>query len=94
MLVEVGKPLLDLAGLRENAAVDDVVVVIRKMHHAREILPELHRIDDGEAEFAGGRGGDEAEHDVVQRFHHRLVAGLGGLKKNRALLRVSEQQRQ
>ena len=32
------------------------LLVIGKMHQAREILPEPDRIDDGEAEFAGRRG--------------------------------------
>ena len=49
VLAELGEPLLDLVALRPDAAVDEALLVIAKVHEAGEILPEADRVDDREA---------------------------------------------
>jgi len=38
MLVEIGQPLVDLRALRPNLAVDELLLVIGKVHHPGEVL--------------------------------------------------------
>ena len=40
VLVQVGQPLLDLARLRPDAAVDELLLVVGQVHDAGEVLPQ------------------------------------------------------
>ena len=55
VLVQVRQPLLDLPGLRPDAAVDELLLVIRQVHDAGEVLAEADGIHDGEVQPARGR---------------------------------------
>ena len=43
VLIELREPLLDLALLRPDAAVDQRLLIIGQVHQPGEILPEPHR---------------------------------------------------
>ena len=67
VLVQLGELFLDLVALRPDAAVDEAVLVIGEVHEAGEVLAEADRVEDGEAELARRRGGEQPENDVVDR---------------------------
>ena len=52
VLVQVGQLLLDLARLRPDAAVDDLLLVVGQVHDAGEVLPQAHGVKDGEVQPA------------------------------------------
>ena len=63
---------LDVARLRPDPVGDELLVEIGQVHEGGEVLAQTHRIDDQEADLAGGKRGQHAE-------HHRLY-GLDGLE--------------
>ena len=58
VLVQLNEALLDLFGLRPDAAIDQAIFVIGEVHEAGEALAEAHRIQDGKDDAAGGRDGE------------------------------------
>ena len=67
MLVQLSEALLDLIGLRPDAAIDEAVFVIREVHEAGEALSEVERIEDREHHPAGRRAREQPQHQVVER---------------------------
>ena len=92
VLVQFGELLLELAGLRPDAAVDVAFLVIGQVHEAGEILAEADGIKNGEAELARRMGGEQAENDVVDGADRLVAAGLGRFKKDGALAGIFEQE--
>lgn len=66
VLVQVGEALFDLRGLRPDAAVDQMFRVVGQVHDAGETLAQADRVDDRETDLSGRRGGEQAQHDVVE----------------------------
>ena len=93
VLVQLGELFLELRRLRPDAAVDGGLLVIRQVHQRGEILAEADRIENGEAQLARRRGGQQPENDVVDGRHRLGLAALGRLKKNRAFERIRQRQR-
>ncbi len=73
VFVQVRELLLDLPGLRPDAAVDDLRFVVGQMHHARKILPQPHRVHDREVQPPRRRDGQQPQNHVVQRANHVLA---------------------
>ena len=94
VLVHLREPLFDLVALRPDAAVDEAFLIIGDVHEAGEVLTKPDRINDGERDLAGRRGGQQAEDDVVEGVDLRRAAGLVRFKQQRALLRESERERE
>ncbi len=94
VLVEVREALLELRLLRPDAAVDEALLEIREVHDAGEILAEANRIEDREREPARRRGGEQAQHEIVQRANDLGFTGLFCFDENRSLVRHGQQQRQ
>ena len=80
MLVEISQPLLELRLLCPDPAADEALLEIRQMHDAGEILPEPHRIEDGERKAPRRRAREQAQHEIVQGADDLLLAGLLGFK--------------
>ena len=93
VLVQLRQLLLELGGLRPNAAVDLGLLVIGQVHEAGEILAQPDRIKNGEAQLARRMGRKQPENDVVDGRNRFFASGLGCFKKDGALARIFERER-
>jgi len=82
VLIEVGQFLLDLARLGPDAAVDELRFVVGQVHDAGEVLPQPHRVNDGEVQPPGRGGGQQPQQEVVQRANGFVAALLGRLEQD------------
>ena len=82
VLVQLNEPLLDVFGLRPDAAIDQAVLVIGEVHEAGEALAEAHGIQDGKHDATGRRDGEQPQHQVVQRSNGQVASRILRLKQN------------
>ena len=82
VLVQLNEPLLDVFGLRPDAAIDQAVLVIGQVHEAGEALAEAHGIQDGKHDATGRRNGEQPQHQVVKRSDGQVASRILRLKKN------------
>jgi len=86
VFVQFGEAIFDLGGLGPDAAVDEAVFVVGQVHEAGEVLSEADGVEDGEGDAAGGRGGEQAEDEVVEGGDGGFGAGLCGFQDEGAFV--------
>ena len=65
VLAQFRESLFDLIALCPDAAVNETLLIVRKMHQSCKALSKSDRINDGETQFARRSRREQAEDDVV-----------------------------
>lgn len=60
---QVGQALLNVLRLRPGPASDQLLVVVGQVHKGGSVLPQADGVNEGEAQFAGREGGEQAEEE-------------------------------
>ena len=94
VLVQVPEPLLDLAGLGPNPAIDELLLIIGQVHHAGETLSQPNRVDDREIQPSGRSHGKQPQNNIVERANYFITPRLGGFKQDGSPLGIRQQERQ
>ena len=85
VLGEIGQLLLDVAVVGPDALADQLLMLIGKVHEAREALAEPHGIDDREAHLARRHGREHAEHRLLQHGHALRTSIMPALEQERGM---------
>ncbi len=68
VLSQICQPLIDVVGLRPDAAVDQQFVVVGQVHEPGEFFSQADRIDHGKTEPSGRQSDQQPQHDQLHQI--------------------------